>query len=374
MRILLFGLTSFFLTFTLLAQAPAGKKAGGASKAAAASPAGGPKFKAIWEPVPFNKDINLNAIECVGPESCYAVGDKGTILFTSDGGSKWQAQLGGDPESADDQLAKLFFLDANHGWAMSTRGKILATRDGSTWAEMSTVSGTSKGVWFLTPQMGLELENPSSTSQTTLRRTADGGKTWAQLNTCSVETQFGGLPRRLDCALRAMHFLGPNAGFAGGGAAPGAGTTVATFAKTADGGQTWATSVIPETKYGVTDVRFWNEKEGIVVLSGGEEMYWTADGGDTWTRSVKQKIWPSHAAVGGDGKIIVDVRDRGINYSFNGGRNFTSRPLSLPAEVNDVTFPDQRHGYLVGRHGMVYRYRIVPIEYTSQGMFAAMAP
>jgi photosystem II stability/assembly factor-like uncharacterized protein len=103
-------------------------------------------------------------------------------------------------------------------------------------------------------------------------------------------------------------------------------------------------------------------------------MFWTADGGATWSRSVKQRIWPSVVAVGGEGKIIVDVRDRGINYSFNGGRNFSSRAWSLPAAVEDVTFPDATHGYLVGRHGMVYRYRIVPFTYTSQGMLGAMAP
>src|SRR2546430_5330462 len=41
------------------------------------------------------------------------------------------------------------FLDAKNGWAMTDRGKILGTKDGTTWAELSTVSGTSKGVWFL---------------------------------------------------------------------------------------------------------------------------------------------------------------------------------------------------------------------------------
>jgi hypothetical protein len=59
-------------------------------------PAGAPaaaKFKAIWEPVPFNKDINLNAVACVGPETCWAVGDKSTILFTTDGGTTWQVRL-----------------------------------------------------------------------------------------------------------------------------------------------------------------------------------------------------------------------------------------------------------------------------------------
>lgn len=105
-------------------------------------------------------------------------GDKSTILHTSDGGKTWQVQIGGDPGATDDDLMKIFVLDAQHGWAMTGSGKILGTRDGKTWAELSTVSGTSKGVWFVSPQTGFEIENPSSTTQTTLRRSDDGGKTW----------------------------------------------------------------------------------------------------------------------------------------------------------------------------------------------------
>jgi photosystem II stability/assembly factor-like uncharacterized protein len=343
---------------------------GPAPKAAQAGKANQPKFKAIWEPVPFNKDLALNAIACVGPETCWVVGDKSTILFTTNGGKTWQVQLGGDPESTDDDLARVFFLDAKNGWAMTERGKILGTRDGSTWTELSTVSGTSKGVWFVSPQIGLQVE----ATATTLRRSEDGGKTWKPLNRCSVDATVEGLPRKLNCGMAAAQFLSPSVGFIGGGADISMGTRVAAFGKTSDGGQTWTMSVIPETKWAITDLKFWSENDGIVVLAGGEAIYWTADGGGTWTRSVKQRLWPSKHGVG-EGKIIVSIGDdRDIGYSFDGGRNFVSRPFKVPARVTAVTFPDAQHGYLVGQHAMVYRYRIVPIDYTSPGMIGAMAP
>ena len=345
----------------------------GAAKPAAAAAATELKYKAIWEPAPYNKDINLNAIACVGPETCWVAGDKSTILFTADGGTTWQAQLGGDPEATDDDLSKIFFLDAKNGWAMTERGKILGTRDGSTWAELSTASGTTKGVWFVTPQTGFEMENPSSTTESTLRRSDDGGKTWKPLSKCSVDATIDGLPRKLACMMRTAQFLSPNVGFAGGAAGVSMGRDAAVFGKTSDGGQTWTTSMIAETKWGITYLKFWTEKDGIVVLSGGEEVYWTADAGGTWTRSVKQRLWPSFYGVG-EGKIIVGIGHNGIGYSFNGGRTFSSRPFTVPARVTAVTFPDARHGYLVGQHAMVYRYRIVPIDYTSKGMIAAMAP
>lgn len=342
-------------------------------KSAVVNP-GASKFKAIWEPVPFNKDLHLNAISCPGPETCFVVGNKSTILATTDGGTTWQVQLGGDPESIDRDLKKVFFLDAKHGWAMTDGGKILGTRDGGTWEELSTVSGTARAMWFLSPQSGYEIENADSTSESTLRRTDDGGKTWKPVSRCSVNTTIDGLPRKLGCVMSAMQFLSPSVGFTGGAAGVSMGKSVAAFGKTSDGGLTWTTSVLPETKWGITHLNFWTEKDGIAILAGGEAVYWTADAGETWTRSVKERQWPSSYGVG-EGKIIVGITEAGgIGYSFNGGRTFTSRPFQLPAWVLAVTFPDAQHGYLVGRHAMAYRYRIVPAGYTSPGMIAAAAP
>jgi photosystem II stability/assembly factor-like uncharacterized protein len=333
-----------------------------------------PKFKAIWEPVPFNKDVDLNAIACTGPDTCWVAGDKSTILYTADGGTTWTAQLGGDPQSTDDDLAKLFFLDAQHGWAMTDRGKLLGTTDGATWTELSTVSGTSQGVWFQTPQNGLEFENPDSTTQSTVQRSNDGGRSWTPASRCGVDASVGGLPRSLQCRLGAAYFVSPTIGFAGGSADANMSTSLTTFGKTTDGGHSWTMSVIPDSKRKVTDVNFWTDNDGIVVLENGEEVHWTSNGGAKWTRSVTQRLWPSVYGVG-EGRIIVGIKDGGgIVYSFNGGRNFTSRPFALPASVRAVTFADAQHGYLVGDHAMVYRYRIVPIEYTAPGLIGAMAP
>ena len=322
----------------------------------------------------FNKDIGLNAVACSGPETCWVAGDKSTILHTADGGKSWQAQIGGDPDATDDPLVKIFFLDGQHGWAMTDRGKILGTSDGKTWAELSTVSGTSKGVWFVSPQTGFEIENPSSTSQTTLRRSDNGGRTWKPVGTCSVEATVDGLPRKLGCYMQAAQFLSPTVGFMGGGATISMGSHVAAFARTLDGGQTWTASVIPETKHAITGVHFWSDTAGIVVLGKGEAVYWTTDAGASWTRSVKQRLWPSFYGVG-EGKIMVGAGEdsKQMGYSFDGGRNFTTRPFPAPARVRAVSFFDMRNGYLVGEHAMAYRYRVVPIDYSSPGMIAAIS-
>ncbi len=197
-------------------KAPASPAA--APRGAATTP---PKLKAIWERVAFNKDIDLNAVTCTAAETCWVVGDKSTIFHTTDGGKTWQVQLGGDPGSTDPDLNKVFSLDAKHGWAMTSGGKILGTTDGGNWVELSTVSGTTNGVWFLSPQVGFEIENPSSTTQSTLRRTDNGGKTWQDLSRCSVDTTVNGLPRKLGCMMEAAQFVSPTVGFMGGEAETG---------------------------------------------------------------------------------------------------------------------------------------------------------
>lgn len=363
----MFRLTVLIVLSLLVAPLAAGQ----ATKSAPAAKAAEPKFKAIWEPVPFNQDIELTAISCVGPETCWVAGAKSTILFTSDGGSTWQAQLGGDPEATDEDLAEMVFLDAQHGWVKTVRHRIMATTDGSTWVELSKVPSTSKGLWFSTPQVGFVADNSDSQTQTHLNRTQDGGRTWTRADPCSLQATIGGLSRRIGCMARRIQFVSPTTGFMG--AYAGTTPSTAVFSKTSDGGATWTHSIIPSTQHGVDSIHFWSENDGLALLASGQ-TFWTADGGATWTGSTNPPSWRSYYASG-EGKIVVGVNENGrqAGYSFNGGRSFSSRPLGLPALARAVTFPDARHGYLVGQHGMVYRYRIVPIDYSSEGMIAAAA-
>jgi photosystem II stability/assembly factor-like uncharacterized protein len=333
-----------------------------------------PKWKAIWEPVPFDRDIELTAISCAGPETCWVAGAKSTILFTADGGRSWQVQLGGDPEATEEGFSEIRFLDAKHGWALTERTRLVGTRDGGTWAELGKMHSLSRGLWFTDPQVGFAVDNHDSTSVSHVNRTQDGGTTWVRGEACGLNATVDGLPRKLTCLMRATQFLDARVGFMGGGAPLNMGTSAAVVSRTGDGGATWERTMMPGTRHRVDSLHFWSATQGLVLLASGQ-TFWTADGGTTWTGSVNPPQWRSYYAAG-QGKILVGVNENGrqVGYSFNGGRNFTSRPLGVPALVRAVTFPDARHGYFVGQHGMVYRYRIVPTDYTAPGMIAAAAP
>jgi hypothetical protein len=62
-----------------------------------------------------------------------------------------------------------------------------------------------------------------------------------------------------------------------------------------------------------------------------------------------------------------------MTYTGNGGKSWLSREIAFPAMVTDSSLPARDRGYAVGEHGMVYRYRIVPMDYAAKGMIAAPA-
>jgi hypothetical protein len=67
------------------------------------------------------------------------------------------------------------------------------------------------------------------------------------------------------------------------------------------------------------------------------------------------------------------IYDRKMTYTANGGKSWLARDIAFPAMVAASSLPASDRGYAVGEHGMVYRYRVVPVDYTSKGMIAAPA-
>ncbi len=48
-----------------------------------------------------------------------------------------------------------------------------------------------------------------------------------------------------------------------------------------------------------------------------------------------------------------------------------SRGFHFPASVKAYSFPARQRAYVVGDHGMVYRYRVVPIDYAGKNIIDA---
>ena len=74
-----------------------------AQRTAAAKPA----FKGIWEPVSYSEDLDLADVYFVTIDVGWAAGEAGTIIKTTDGGATWTPVLGGDPASTENSKMPL---------------------------------------------------------------------------------------------------------------------------------------------------------------------------------------------------------------------------------------------------------------------------
>jgi photosystem II stability/assembly factor-like uncharacterized protein len=352
------------------AQAPAKKPAAAKAPAKAGEQ---PKFKAIWEPVNVPEDLELKSVYFVSAEEGWVAGGKtvmegGVIYHTKDGGKTWELQIG-DPGSSDRGFSDLQFVDATHGFAVQGSSgnthKLFTTSDGQNWVPSGTVPEHRYASFFTTPTTGF-VADPNKQ----VIRTNDGGKKWEPVYACRIKAEIAGLTREVDCYIYGIHFPNPNVGYAIGGPLPEDSGNV--LAKTEDGGATWtAWVVLPGESAHESSLRFLDANTGVFRAKDGK-MFRTTDGGKTWTGVSGQGQLKSEITFA-DAEVGWTMYYQRMTYTANGGRSWLSREISFPAMVEDSSLPARDRGYAVGEHGMVYRYRIVPIDYTAKGMLAAPA-
>jgi photosystem II stability/assembly factor-like uncharacterized protein len=137
---------------------------------------------------PLSADAQLADVCFVDRQHGWAVGDRGTIWHTADGGQTWSLQSSG----VDGRLSTVFFLDQNIGWAAggSTQpythvasGVVLRTRDGGqNWIlEKRLLLPPLARIGFFDPQRGWALGQASALFPSGVFTTEDGGRSWSAL-------------------------------------------------------------------------------------------------------------------------------------------------------------------------------------------------
>jgi photosystem II stability/assembly factor-like uncharacterized protein len=103
-------------TTSTSAQSPASSARGGAERDAARAPA--------------QASVRLNAVSFADARHGWAVGARGAVLATLDGGRTWRAQESG----TESDLFDVKFFDEREGWAVGGEGTAIHTTDGgATW-------------------------------------------------------------------------------------------------------------------------------------------------------------------------------------------------------------------------------------------------
>lgn len=224
------------------------------------------------------------------------------IYRTSDGGVTWQVRALGDRYDLF-TVNDLFFVTAEEGWATGQRVVydllptifIAHTDDGGqSWQiqlyDASLRWGNGERLWFVDAQHGWAEEGSY------LWRTIDGGQHWTRLEPT-------GMPDRL------LRFIDSMTGF-GVSTPPWSSRELM---RTTDGGETW---------------------HGVGMVPDWANALWVDDGGAV--------VW----AVGDDGKIARSP-NRGVTWT----------PIASPTTntLNHLVFVDSLNGWAAGAMGTVLR-------------------
>jgi photosystem II stability/assembly factor-like uncharacterized protein len=229
------------------------------------------------------------------------------LLKTTNGGESWKRVDVLSGPDVDIVLARVRFADERHGWVFGEMGALFATEDGGgSWTRQRVPSRhLLLGATFLDARQGWLVGAGS-----TLLQTSDGGTSWKA-------GALAGLPQQISVQasaqtnatqqsaprlrLNAVSFADARRGWA-----VGAGGVVLA---TSDGGRTWRAQS-SGTESELFDVKFFDEREGRAVGADGVAIH-TSDGGATWSA---ETTGTSHALE----RLFFTGRARGWAVGFGG--------------------------------------------------------
>ena len=332
-----------------------------------------PKLKGIWEPINYPDDLSFEDVFFANDQVGWIAGKGpgGFILHTADGGAHWDLQLG-DPHSDTPEVTNLYFLDATHGWAIQD-DNLIRTTDGMTWETIGPFVAhvPLHKFQFTSAQDGIMLGG-YATEATSIYATHDGGRSWKPVYQCAATIQVNGLTENKGCYLSDLYFVSSRVGYATGG---GYNDHWAAIAKTTDGGESWKVIFASNDVDRIGNVFFTDENNGVVRLGSGQVLI-TADGGQNWrgaTGAVQSNLWSelrfADPEVGWSCELGGNAGR--CSYTVDGGKDWISRDFAFPASGQVFSIPRPDCICVVGIHGMIYRYREVPADYTAKGILDA---
>jgi photosystem II stability/assembly factor-like uncharacterized protein len=257
----------------------------------------------------------------------YAVGEYGTILKTTDGGSQWIQQN----SSSQCIINSVFFPDAATGYTVETcgwQGAISKSVDSGVYWNSSAFDYSMSSVFFTSKDTGYIVGAIGKIFKTT-----DGGTNWVQKVSNTTNN------------LISVFFTNTNTGYAVGESEK--------ILKSSDGGETWV-SMASGVQTGLFSVHFPEENIGYAVGPGA--IVKTNDGGINWTIQ-------DPGITGGFYSVYFINKDTGYVVGFegiilrtnNGGIQWNVQISGTTQTLHSVYFTNEFTGYAVGSNGTILK-------------------
>lgn len=291
------------------------------------------------------EDAELSEVFFLDQLRGWAVGDRGAIWQTLDGGRHWRLQR----VEVDCRLESISFGDERHGWIAGgwtepftgvSRGVLLRTADGGRhWhPERIDILPKLHQIKFFDANRGAAIAEPSSMYPSGVFITDNGGRAWTPLPTEK--------PQRWTCG----DFLDPAIG-----ALAGENATLGTVRH-----RSIVSSTSPNAGLrGLASLQLDRQGGGWLVGEGGLVFY-TTNLGQSW--QLPRGELPAEVRSGFDWSAVAHVDSHvwivgspgsRVLHSPDGGATWISQDTGQSLPLNDVTFADKQHGTAVGSLGTI---------------------
>ena len=287
----------------------------------------------------------LHAVYFLDQDRGWAVGSRGTLLATRDSGKSWQAK----PQPTEDAIRDIYFADELNGWLLcerniydlrtndEQRAYLVKTTDGGEHWQRANLRGANVDARLMRALFSRNGSGWAFGEGGAIYSTRDSGASWTKLQAPTRYLLLGG------------DFIDENSGWL-----VGAGATIL---QTSDGGDTWHQGTSPAAKsVRFNAVSFADVRRGWAVGSEGA-IYRTVNGGRRWLPQtsgvtadlldVKFLDAAEGWAVGAEGTLL---------HTSDGGRHWTSEPSATPHALERIFFTDRSHGWAVGFGGTIISY------------------
>jgi photosystem II stability/assembly factor-like uncharacterized protein len=242
-------------------------------------------------------------------------------------------------------LRAVYFVDGQKGWAVGSKGALLATTDGGrSWeVRRRPTEDTLRDVYFANEETGwlvcdrsIYLLKTREEPRSYLLKTVDGGASWSRVEATGAD---------VDVLLTRVTFVDEARGWAFG--------EMGALYSTTDGGASWSRQIVP-TKHLLLGGAFLSAGQGWLVGAGNTILY-NSDG-ERWRAGSS----PISAATRFNAVAFVDERrgwavgERGfVLQTPNGGRSWFRQESNVDVDLLDVKFVDATEGWAVGAQGTI---------------------
>lgn len=262
-----------------------------------------------------------------------AVGDRGHILISTDGGETWQQQK----VPTRSALTSVYFHDRNLGWAAGHDSAIVRTADGGTNWELVNWAPEDEApffdIWFSDESHGIAIGAYGS-----YYTTSDGGVTWDFEPIGDLDWHLNQIAASSDGSL----YMAGEAGI---------------VFRSEDGGATWTELPSPYAGsfFGVLPL-----EDDVVLLFGLRgHLFRSEDAGQNWLSVETGTVaMLTNGTRLPDGKILITGLGGTLLVSEDGGRSFEVHQQSSRHGIQAAVLASDDSLLMVGEFGV----RMLPIS------------